>query len=1004
MSCPELEQLEQFVAGMLHAELQQDVQAHLASCSGCQAQLSQLRDNQRVLEQLDRIQPQSAAEPLEVERRSPVSIEGYEMVRELHRGGQGVVYEALQRSTKRKVAVKILLAGPYASKSARRRFEREIELVAQLKHPNIISIFESGSTKEGLPYFAMDYIRGSPLHDFVREKKLALEETLKLFSTVCKAVQYAHQRGVIHRDVKPSNIIVDAAGNPKVLDFGLAKLLAGPIETIVSVTQDVLGTLPYMSPEQAGGSPEEVDTRTDVYSLGVILYELLTGHYPYPVIGKMSEILQHITETPPTPPTRKWTSDRGVVKRSKRRLRTGPCPIDGDVEAMVLRALEKEPSRRYQTANAFSDDIERYLTDKPILARAPSAIYQLRKLVMRHKVPVAFVVVLFLVITGFGISMTALYRGANLEAMKANQVQRFLQEMLASISPAVARGRDTTILRELLDNAATKVATELIEHPVVEAEIRYTIGTSYMRLGQLEPAEEHLQEAVKLYNSCGSRDEGMVRGNSMLAELLRLKGDYINAESLARKALDTARRALGAEHPATLKSMNALSNVLWSRQKYVDALALDRETLATRRLALGPDHPATLNSMHNLATSLQMVGQTVEAERMLRETWSIRSRLLGDTHPKTLKSVSNLSSVLHYQGRLAEAEELDQKTLPIARTVFGEEHPDTRLVMYNLGTVLQELGRYEEAEALFRRTLELRRRDLGDEHRRTVEAWDKLVEVLCAQGRQDDARPFTTERISRQRSAAAQPGASYRAFDALARTLLTCEPVDLREPAEALRAARKAVELTDSKDPNVLDTLALGYELSGDLDKAIATQEQAVSLLTTTGSSLSIDKQERLIDQLDRLTDYLWKNGDHDQARHRVGELLAHLKQRAQHTDTSAYLLNKYASTLLTCYPEDMRDPETALRFAMAAVEMAGAPVPRFLDTLALSYQMTGDVDKAAKTWQQALTSLRQGDLLRTRVLDRLTRLHESCGKPEKAAQYRAMLPETEKQARPPQP
>ena len=483
MSCPELEQLEQFVAGILDAKLQENIQAHLSSCSACQAQISQLRDNQRVLEQLDCVQPQSAEctietaqaighqvevqaptseEPPEVKPGSALSIEGYEMVRELHRGGQGVVYEALQRSTKRKVAVKILLAGPYASKSARRRFEREIELVAQLKHPNIISIFDSGSTKEGLPYFAMDYIRGRPLHDFVREKKLSLEEALKLFSTVCEAVQYAHQRGVIHRDLKPSNIIVDAEGHPRVLDFGLAKLLAGPIETIVTVTQDVIGTLPYMSPEQAGGSPEEVDTRTDVYSLGVILYELLTGHFPYPVVGKMGDILKHIAETPPTPPTQNWTSDSGVSSRSQKRLRLGECPIDDDVQTIILKALSKERERRYQSAGEVARDIGHYLKDDPIEARRDSGWYIASKVFRKHRFAItlsgAFVTAVFAVSVWLSIlySEAESLRGAadrdRMEALAARdgeQLQRLRAEKTQelALSEAARARRESALQR-----------------------------------------------------------------------------------------------------------------------------------------------------------------------------------------------------------------------------------------------------------------------------------------------------------------------------------------------------------------------------------------------------------------------------------------------------------------------------------------------------------------------------------------------------------------------------
>ncbi|HEY3242326.1 MAG TPA: serine/threonine-protein kinase [Phycisphaerae bacterium] len=314
-----------------------------------------------------------------------LTIPGYEILRELHRGGQGIVYQAVQKSTKRKVAVKLLLEGPFASASTKRRFEREVDLVAQLKHPNIITIFDSGMTADGRLFFAMDYVRGVPLRDYVRDNKLTLEQTLKLFGQVCEAVQYAHQKGVIHRDLKPSNILVDSDGAPKVLDFGLAKQMAAPVDTVMSMTGHVLGTLPYMSPEQARGNPDHIDTRTDVYALGVILYELLTGHYPYPVVGVVDEVLRHIKDTPPTPPSRAWHSDSGVGGRSARKLRPGQCPIDEEVQTIVLKALSKERERRYQSAGDLARDVARYLNDEPIEARRASALYLIRALMRRHR-------------------------------------------------------------------------------------------------------------------------------------------------------------------------------------------------------------------------------------------------------------------------------------------------------------------------------------------------------------------------------------------------------------------------------------------------------------------------------------------------------------------------------------------------------------------------------------------------------------------------------------------
>ena len=334
-----------------------------------------------------------------------IIIEGYEILRELHRGGQGVVFQAIQKATKRKVAIKVLREGPYASKSAKKRFEREIELVAQLKHPNIIAIFDSGTTADGWQYCAMDYVRGTQLNHHIRENKLTLEETLNVFKQVCDAVQYAHYKGVIHRDLKPSNILVDSEGNAKVLDFGLAKQMVGPIQTVVSITQEIIGTLPYMSPEQARGNPDHIDTRTDIYALGVILYEILTGHYPYPVVGQMADVLKHIAETPPIPPSSQWTPDSGVTKRSSKHLRAGKCPIDDELQTVILKTLAKERERRYQSAGDLAKDISHYLANEPIEAKRDSGWYVLKKAVSRHKMKIGAVAAFLALMGLFGVTL-----------------------------------------------------------------------------------------------------------------------------------------------------------------------------------------------------------------------------------------------------------------------------------------------------------------------------------------------------------------------------------------------------------------------------------------------------------------------------------------------------------------------------------------------------------------------------------------------------------------------
>lgn len=408
--CPGIQMLERWAAGDLSQEDILSLTPHVSSCDMCREQLEECRANHAFLavarpvlmnspslksKPEDRSSAPTITEPTTPSSRRkkeavPVhSIPGYEIIRELHRGGQGVVYEAIQLSTKRKVAIKVLLEGSFASASSKKRFEREIELVASLRHPNVISIYHPGQTPEGHPFYVMDYVRGLPLHQYVRNSKLTLKQALGLFIKVCDAVGYAHQRGVIHRDLKPTNILVDTSGDPKVLDFGLAKQLGGPDASLVSQTGQVVGTLPYVSPEQARGNPEEIDTRTDIYALGVMLYQVLTGDYPYPVVGQLMEVLKHIAETEPTPPSKAWNADSGIgISTTGRVASRLHCPIDNEVETILLKALAKEPERRYQSVGELGQDLQCYLDGKPIDAKRDSGLYVMKKLARRYRVPI----------------------------------------------------------------------------------------------------------------------------------------------------------------------------------------------------------------------------------------------------------------------------------------------------------------------------------------------------------------------------------------------------------------------------------------------------------------------------------------------------------------------------------------------------------------------------------------------------------------------------------------
>jgi hypothetical protein len=337
-------------------------------------------------------------------------IPGYEIVRELSRGGQGVVYQAVQTSTKRKVALKVLLDGGMASAVAQRRFLREIELAASLRHASIVTVFDSGVTEKGQQFYVMDYIRGQTITATAREGKLPVRRTLELFGAMCEAVGYAHQRGVIHRDLKPSNILVDAEGVPRVLDFGLAKTMANGADSLASQTGQLLGTLRYMSPEQTRGNPDEIDMRTDVYSLGVILYELLTGKFPYPVDGALADVLRHIVSTEPTAVTRSWSAESGVGAREGR---PGKCPIDDELATIVKKCLSKDREKRYQNAGELARDLGRYLAGEPIEAKRDSASYVLRKALARHRGPaIAALVILIVAAIGLGVSAVAWRRAA----------------------------------------------------------------------------------------------------------------------------------------------------------------------------------------------------------------------------------------------------------------------------------------------------------------------------------------------------------------------------------------------------------------------------------------------------------------------------------------------------------------------------------------------------------------------------------------------------------------
>lgn len=637
------------------------------------------------------------------------TLSGYTIRRQIHRGGQGVVYEAMQHSTSRTVALKFLREGPFAGERDRHRFDREVSILARLNHRHIVRIIDR-SAAAGSEFLVMDYVDGVPLDRYVREHDPPLRERLNLFILICDAVTAAHLRGVIHRDLKPGNILIDPAGEPHVLDFGLAKSDAKNITEADTQTGVFIGSLPWASPEQAAGRHADVDVRSDVYSLGVILYHLLTGRLPYSTVGPLEQILRNIRSEMPIRP-------RAIA-----------ATIDEDLEVIVLKSLNKEPARRYQSVGELVRDVRHYLADEPIEARRDSGWYMLRKLLNRHRASAMIAASFVLLVAIAGIVALALWRNAsserdraiaarqlaNLEAAKAMRITQFAQEMLSGIDPATAGEMDTRLMRHVLDNAAKRVDAELGEAPEAQAAVRRSIGKAYQAIGEFSLAQEQMERAVEVSRRSGGGDGAeWLKAMDDLALIYWENGRSADAEAMSRAVLDARRQLLGPDHPATLLTMAILTEALHSQGRLEQAEALARETLERRTRVLGPEDVETLSSMNNLAGILNSARRFNEAEPLYKKAIEAEQRVKGIQHPDTLRTRNNLSALYHQSGRIAEAEPLLRENIELMKRVLGEGHPDTLLALGNLASLLRLKGEYDQAEETLRNLIAAERRVIG---------------------------------------------------------------------------------------------------------------------------------------------------------------------------------------------------------------------------------------------------------------------------------------------------
>lgn len=736
----------------------------------------------------------------------PEFIGHYRILRLVAQGGMGAVYEAEQEKPHRVVALKVIKPG-YANEEMTRRFEMESQALGRLHHPGIAQIYEAGSAETPFgvqPYFAMEFIEGLSLVAFAAEHKLDARARLHLLASISDAVHHAHQRGLIHRDLKPSNILVEGNGQPKILDFGIARITDSDSQaTRETNVGQLIGTLPYMSPEQMMADPFEIDIRCDVYSLGVILYELLAGELPFDLNRKaIHQAVQVIREQEPT------------------RLSSVNRIYRGDIETIVAKALEKQKSRRYDSAANLAADIRRFLNDEPITARPPSTAYQLQKFAQRHRALVMGIAAVFVVLIA-GIVASSIEsvrakraevtarqaeleerterdraitaeknanderdravtadraateardravkaeahakqerdvavlqkRRADTETATAKAINDFLTTDLLAQASAVGQGRNAKAdpdikVRTVLDRAAGRIAGRFNGRPQVEGAIEATIGTTYWHLGIYPQAKQHLARALELDRAVlGPADSVTLSVATTLGEAYRSAGNYAEAETLLGDSYKTSLRSRGPDDPQTLNAERALASVYVAESKYAKAEPMLSDLLQRSRRVLGKDSENTIDSTDVLARVYFMRSKLPDAERLLTDMISIQTRVFGPEHPYTVRTMNNLAVLYQREHRNEAAEGLYAKVIDIERRVDGPTHPETLNALNNLAVLYSVEGKYTEAAPMYQNVLQQWRLQLGAEHPRTLAVMSNLA--VLHQGQHDLAEAETLAR------------------------------------------------------------------------------------------------------------------------------------------------------------------------------------------------------------------------------------------------------------------
>ncbi|MEO8193969.1 MAG: serine/threonine-protein kinase [Gemmatimonadales bacterium] len=706
----------------------------------------------------------------------PEQIGPYKIIRVLGEGGMGIVYEAADTGpVRRHVALKVVRGG-LDSAEVKSRFEAERQALALMDHAGIAKVLQAGATPTGEPFFAMELVKGLPITDYCDTNRLSTKERLELFVAVCQAVQHAHQKGVIHRDLKPSNILVteqDGKPCPKIIDFGIAKALGLQLteSTLVTKLGQPLGTAAYMSPEQAESSGLDVDTRTDIYSLGVLLYMLLVGSLPVdpagiPMHAFMFRLASGNTQTPR--PSARFTS-LGEYRTAIAQARaTDPERLErdlkGDLDWIVMKALEPQRARRYDTAVAFAADIERYLSHQPVIARPPTTGYRLGKFIRRHRTAVAATSVAALaLIGGAALAGAGLVRARRAERVAANeaasaqQVSDFLVDLFKVSNPSEARGNAVTA-RELLDRGAKKSQADLAKQPVVQSRMMHTIGTAYSSLGLYGAAREQLEHALATRQRLLGPDDPAVGETELaLANAIAEYGDPALAESHFNRAMAITSKAFGADDARIARVAAGLGGLRYRQGQNAEAEALYKQAITIDQQKLPADDPTLAADFANLGSVYWAQNRLPEAEQMLRRSLAIQERRFGPDNPDLASMLSNLGVLYYTLGQYANALPQYERARAIYAKTLDPMHPNVASMLNNLAETYWKLRRYSEADSLFRRAIVIKEARLSQGNPSIATSLNGLAGVLRDQRKTAEAETLY-KRALNIRSRALKPG------------------------------------------------------------------------------------------------------------------------------------------------------------------------------------------------------------------------------------------------------